>query len=353
MKLSSEQRHGVVILTLLIVVVALLRGLFADKEVVTEVAQQHVQEVKLEPKTPIPTPFDPNTVELEQLLQMGVDRSAAVSLLRYRAGGKVFRIKEEVIECYGFSDSLYFALEPYITIGEEYRPKPRVKTAPQPIKQERRVEPKREPLKLSAFRIDTLSVAYLVETATMSRRQAEVFLKWRDMSGIYSIDELRECYVVDDSLATLLDRYIIYQQREVHLADLNHADSVTLVALPGIGAKSAEAIIRYRKLLGGYHSVTQLFEIPIITEQNFSLFHKYFFVNIVDISKIDINFASAEVLSGHPYFTPARVKRLTKKRNTKGGWSSIEEMIEDNIFNEQEARHVQPYLIFTPIESPK
>ncbi|MFR9651780.1 MAG: helix-hairpin-helix domain-containing protein, partial [Rikenellaceae bacterium] len=246
--------------------------------------------------------FDPNTVELRQLLEMGVDKSVALNLLRYRAAGKVFRLKEELIECRGFSDSLYFALEPYITIGEEYRYKP--KPAPE---QPKYSQPAVEPL--------------------------------------------------SDSISKILESHAKYRVQKSRLEeesiDLNHADSATLISLPGIGAKSAEAIIRYRKLLGGYHSVTQLFEIPIITEENFSRFYKYLYTNIVDISKIDVNFASAAELSGHPYFSAARVRRLTKKRNTKGGWRNIEEMIEDNIFTSEEAQHVQPYLIFSTIEDPE
>lgn len=305
MKLDNRYRHGVAILALLIVIVALLlvpkrveESAPIEQPAKIEVVES-VEEVK---PTPILSPFDPNTVELRQLLEMGVDQTIAVNLLRFRAAGKIFRIQEELIECRGFNDSLYFALEPYITIGEQYR----YKTNPTP-----------EPQKYTPPTIKPLS----------------------------------------DSISKVLESHKIFKNREKVLEeesiDLNHADSLTLIALPGIGAKSAEAIIRYRKLLGGYHSVTQLFEIPIITEENFSRFYKYFYTNIIDISKIDVNFASAVELSGHPYFTAARIRRLIKKRNTKGGWRNIEEMTEDNIFTSEEAQHVQPYLVFNTTENPE
>ncbi len=317
MGLNPEHRHGVTILALVVILITLIVTLASRRP---EVADEPERAVHLstdlrtsvdvdEPKGDAlrMTLFDPNTVELKELLGMGVDRSAAVSLLRYRASGKIFRIKEELIECYGFNDSLYFALEPYITIGEEFRFKP----------------------KPSASKIEPVAIASSEESE--ARR---------------------------DSVVATLKSHSAYRERnrnagklEEGSVDLNHADSATLVSLSGIGAKSAQAIIRYRELLGGYHSVTQLFEIPIITESNFLRFYKYFYTNIVDISKIDINFASAVELSAHPYFTAARVKKLTKKRNTKGGWSNIEQMVDDDIFTKQEAQHVQPYLIFCTIEN--
>ena len=71
--------------------------------------------------------FDPNTVEYADLRRLGLTSRMAVSLLKYRAAGKVFRIPEDVAACYGMTDSVYFILEPYIRIGREYAltPSPR------------------------------------------------------------------------------------------------------------------------------------------------------------------------------------------------------------------------------------
>lgn len=56
--------------------------------------------------------FDPNTVEYADLRRLGLSSRMAVSLLKYRAAGKVFRIPEDVATCYGMTDSVYFILEP-------------------------------------------------------------------------------------------------------------------------------------------------------------------------------------------------------------------------------------------------
>ena len=70
-------------------------------------------------------PFDPNTADYETLRSLGMTRHEAVSLLKFRASGKVFRIPEDVALCYGIGDSAYRVLAPCIRIGEAYRLRPR------------------------------------------------------------------------------------------------------------------------------------------------------------------------------------------------------------------------------------
>ena len=47
--------------------------------------------------------------------------------------------------------------------------------------------------------------------------------------------------------------------------------------------------------------------------------------------------------------TRKAAKRITEIRESKGGWNSIEEMIEDDIFTEEQARAIAPYILFDTI----
>src|SRR5665647_1059817 len=51
------------------------------------------------------------------------------------------------------------------------------------------------------------------------------------------------------------------KRARVNRLDLNSADSLHLLEIPGIGPVFASRIIRYRTLLGGYYAVDQLREV--------------------------------------------------------------------------------------------
>ena len=291
------------------------------------------------------TPFDPNTVDYEALRALGMTRYEAVSLLKFRASGKVFRIPEDVALCYGISDSAYRVLAPYIHIAEEFRIKPHTY---------REYAPKqRDSLTLlapSPFRIDTVSAAYLRAIGALTKRQAEVFIRWRDRSGFRDMEEVRACYVVDDSVATALEPYILFPERDFSPweapVELNTADSARLRKVVGIGPKTVVAILEYRQRLGGFHRVEQLAEVKGVTEQNYEKILQQICCDSNEIQKIDINFASPNELMRHPYMAPRSLRRLIKHRALKGGWSSTREMIEQHILTEEEAERLRPYLVF-------
>ncbi len=286
-------------------------------------------------------PFDPNTATRDDLLRLGLTNYEAVSLLKFRAAGKVFRIREDVSLCYGIADSTYRRLEPYIVIGAEYAITPR--------DYRRRTErPARQTIPVSRFRIDTVGVGYLRAIGAMTKRQAESFVRWRDLSGIRDMEEVRGCYVVSDSVASALEPYIIFP--EAHPADspieLNRADSAALRRVVGIGGKTVMRIIEYRERLGGFHRAEQLSEVEGVTEGNFEKILRQIRVDSCEIKKIDINFATSKALAAHPYMEPRALRRLLKQRQLKGGWSTADELIEDHILTREQAARLAPYITF-------
>ena len=285
--------------------------------------------------------FDPNTATFDELLELGLSKHEAVSLLKYRAAGKVFRIPEDLALCYGISDSLYRQLAPWVRIGRKYA------IAPEEYRTGRILP---EPLAPRPFRIDTVSVRYLRAIGALSKRQAEAFVRWRDLSGIYDMEELRDCYVVSDSVAAALEPYVIFPERKPHPieepVELNTADSAALRSVSGIGPKTVGAILTYRERLGGFLRAEQLAEVPGVTERNYEKILKQIYCDSCKIRKIDINFASPKVLGRHPYIAPQALRKLLKARQLKGGWSTAEELIEENIMTRKEAARLVPYLQF-------
>ena len=72
----------------------------------------------------VPFTFDPNTATFEDFVALGLSKSTAAGIVKYRKRGKVFSIPEEFAACYGVSDSAYRVLKPYIAIAPEFEVKP-------------------------------------------------------------------------------------------------------------------------------------------------------------------------------------------------------------------------------------
>ncbi|MFR9623051.1 MAG: helix-hairpin-helix domain-containing protein, partial [Rikenellaceae bacterium] len=254
------------IVTIILVAVIVMLILYIERQHTSiDETKQINSELSTYRESAVLSPFDPNIATLEELRRLGLTRIEALSIIRYREFIKPFRIKEELTSCYNISDSLYYALEPYIVIGEEFKHKsPEPSTNWDSLRNTHNTytghRVKTPPLAPSKFLVDTVGVNYLRAIGALSLRQAEVFVKWRDLSGIHCEEELRECYVVSDSIATLLMRYAIFSPRvsrwredptapspksTTELVDLNRADSATLRSVRGIGEKSVTEIIKY------------------------------------------------------------------------------------------------------------
>lgn len=291
--------------------------------------------------------FDPNTVDYRALRRLGFTKQDAAGVLRYRAAGKVFRIAEDFAACYQVSDSMYDRLEPYIRIGAEYRFRPRRDSAQRlrkPFERRQRVV-----APLVPFRIDTMTARFL-RAVGFTKRQAEAIADYNTLiGGFRDEEELCDYPIIGDSAGRRLAQYAIFPERRRPLHDpveLNTADSAALRSVSGIGAKTVVAILDYRRRLGGFCRAEQLAEVRGVTERNYERIVKQISVDSCEISKIDINFAAPKAMAEHPYIPPRLLRKILKRRQLKGGWSTLEEMIEEGILTHEEAARLHPYLRF-------
>lgn len=301
--------------------------------------------------------FDPNTVTYEELREMGVEKNIAASLVRSRERGKVFQIPEDFATSYGISDSMYAVFKPFIRIGGEYRPKPYCTEPESGRNTETAGEP--EPT-LAPFDPNSYTSSDFTALG-FSPAQSEAIIRYRDSRGGFpSAEDFARCYVVSEAMYAKLKDFIVISVAEgvsdmgggpkAHEkplpVDINTADSVALVSVRGIGPRTAQEIIAHRERLGGFHSVAQLAELKAVTEKNYELMSGEIWADSCAIQKIDINFATPKEIGAHPYITGPKLRRILRNRQLKGGWRTIEEMIEDDTLTAEEAERLSPYLHF-------
>lgn len=342
---SKENIRGIVYVVVITLVIALVVILASPRRGL--LLAEKIEPTKVEKRDTLFV-FDPNTVTYDELLMLGFDKRTAVGIVKYRTAGKVFGIAEEFALCYGVSDEMFARVRPYIKIGSRYATKP-TKRSERLTDSTKLVRKSRfSPRPFEPFKIDTVGVNYL-RLIGFSTRQAELLIEYRNRGkGIFSMNELRDCYAVSEEMADSLQHFVILSVRDPHegLVEINSADSATLRKVRGIGAKTVIAVMQYRKFLGGFYKKEQIAELKCVTAENFAKISEQIYCDSCKISKIDINFAAASEMEYHPYMTRRAIKLITETRESKGGWSCIEEMIEDDIFTKEQAQAIAPYLLF-------
>ena len=345
---SKQNIRGIVYVMVIIVIIALV-AYFATPRKGLMLAEKY-EDTTLEKRDTLFI-FDPNTVTYDELLMLGFDKRTAVGIVKYRTAGKVFGIAEELALCYGVSDEMFARVRPYIRIDKKYATRPANHNA-NTIRTSHTL--RFSPRPFERFAIDTVGVDYL-RLIGFSTRQAEALIEYRNRGkGIFSMNELRDCFAVSEEMADSLERYIILSIRNPYdgLIEINSADSATLRKVRGIGERTVVAVMQYRKLLGGFARKEQIAELKCVTKENFDKISEQIYCDSCKISKIDINFAPASDFEAHPYMSRRALKLILETRESKGGWNSIEEMQRDDIFTEEQARAIAPYLLFgtTPQE---
>lgn len=196
-------------------------------------------------------PFDPNTADSTELLALGLEPWQVRNIYKYRAKGGVFRKKEDFGRVYGLTNRQYRDLAPLIRIGSDYQP-------------------------------------------YTSRGYQNV--------------------PYDEAPDSVPGRRFPAKLRQGERIDLNDADTVLLLKVPGIGPYFARQIVRARKMLGGFYSVRQLLEIQDMPEEALP----YFEVNPAKVHRLNVNKLSLVELMRHPYINYYQAKAIVDYRRLYG-----------------------------------
>jgi len=130
------------------------------------------------------------------------------------------------------------------------------------------------------------------------------------------------------------------------VVELNTADTTTLKKIPGIGSAFSNRIVKYRNLLGGFYSVSQLAEVYGIDEERYTHLKNWFCVNPELIRKRKVNKLPLDSLSRHPYITYKQakvIKQLCRQKGKLTGWENLQ-LLEE--FTPYDKERIGPYLSF-------
>lgn len=122
--------------------------------------------------------------------------------------------------------------------------------------------------KLFAFDPNTITEQQLQELG-LQPKTISIFLNWRNKGKhFYKKEDFKPLYTLSEAEYERLAPYITIKLQRLNL---NTADSASLVALPGIGAKLAHKILEYKKEIGSYNSIEQLRDVYHFPDSTFKM----------------------------------------------------------------------------------
>ena len=199
-------------------------------------------------------PFDPNTADSTQLLQLGLQRWQVRNIYRYRRAGGIYRRPQDFARLYGLTAGQYRQLEPYIRISADYQPASRLVEPEKPYVR----DTLRYPVKIEQGQHVVLNTA---DTAQLRRVPGigtyfanEIVNHGRFLGGYVSVDQLDE---IPDFPQEAKQFFVISSPNPRRL-NVNRLSLNELKRHPYINYYQAKAIVDYRRLHGRIENLRQL-----------------------------------------------------------------------------------------------
>ncbi|MFD0792361.1 ComEA family DNA-binding protein [Mucilaginibacter litoreus] len=205
------------------------------------------------------------------------------------------------------------------------------------------------PAKLNKFNPNTASTADWQKMGLTAKQAATIknyvskggrFRKAEDLQKIYGLTKID--YVRLAPFMIIPD----HKPAVVEVIEINTADSATLTRIQGVGPAFAKRIIYYRQRLGGFVSKEQLKEVFGLDELKYDEIKGQVKVNPRLIRRLDINTITFDKLRLMPYLNYKQVNAVIEYRNQHGSYTSVDDLKNIAIIDEQILRKIEPYLIF-------
>ena len=294
--------------------------------------------------------FDPNTVSSEKLDSLRIPDFVKKNIVSYREAGGKFKQPSDVKKIYGMNDSIYSKLEKYITI-ENLKSQAPLEENILPSKRSNHIKKSRE----GFFDPNTADRQLLLDYGFNSFQTSNI-LKYRERGGSFiQPEDLLRIYGVDSlfffsiqkniRINTVPDNSISEKSKKPEIKiELNSADSAALVKLVGIGPVYASRIIKFRELLGGYHSKEQLLEVYNLPKETYQNISSQVYTDTLLVNKIRLNFTDFEELMRHPYISKEHAAAIINYREENGAFETVAQLNTKRIIDIEAYEKIKPYL---------
>ena len=193
---------------------------------------------------------------------------------------------------------------------------------------------------------------------------AERITKYRAKGGRFKKpDDLKKMYGMTDSIFARVHSFVDiptsdkkeswkkdttsyksnWPKQEVVRFELNTATAEELQNVSGIGPVLSDRIVKYRDLLGGFHSTDQLKEVwglkpeiidKMLDQSDFE----------ATVGQITVNTDSIKLLTKHPYINYNLARAIINYREVHGTYESLEDLMKIKVMDDSLYQKLSPYL---------
>ena len=304
----------------------------------------------------LPSPFNPNTASLEELLSVGLATPIAKRIIKYRNAGGVFYRKKDLKKIYGLEDAHYQAIEHYILIP----------SAKETKKKRYAIKKNSTDNALQPFNFDPNAVTVQeLNSMALPTKVTQQLINYRNKGGSFKRKEdLKKIYALSERHYQQLAPFIRFKQSSATSTippsynnptvknfsqniqiDINKASIEEWQQLNGIGPYYAKKIVSFREKLGGFANTPQVGTTFGLPDSVFQKISTQLVVSTLT-NTISINTISIEELKAHPYIKKYQAIAIVNYRKNHGPFDSIEKFKRVKVFSEKDLERVIPYLLF-------
>ena len=223
--------------------------------------------------------FDPNQLNFERAKQLGLNEKTAHAIENYLQKGGKFYKKEDLKKIYTLPETDYKRLEPYIQIPAKDTKPNNTQTAEIPTTYSSSGKA-RQPTKVSKpNNINTSDTTQWQQLKGIGSGYARQIVKLRSqLGGFANKEQLKEVYGMTPELYSQIEPYL-QGAGTVKQININKATADEMKTHPYIKYKLADAIVKYRQQHRGYKAITDIKNIKILSEDNYTKLAPYLTVN--------------------------------------------------------------------------
>jgi len=195
-----------------------------------------------------------------------------------------------------------------------------------------------------------------------SKKKSTIIVNYRiKINGFKKRSDVEKVFVINEKKYNELKPFLTIKESKVKddfelnqnaiiakplvIYELNSASIKELISIDGIGEFMANGILKHKKLIGGFHSVTQLKEVYGIGDDNYDKIIKQIEIDKSEIIKINVNELSIFELKEHHYISWNIAEAIINNR-LGHKLTDLHFLVTDNVVNKVKLEVILPYIVY-------